>query len=42
MRTLVLTRSEVERLAEMELAIAAVESAFAAFGRGEATMPAKV
>jgi len=42
MRTLMLTRSEVERLATMELAVFAVERAFAAFGRGEATMPPKV
>ena len=42
MKTLVLTRSEVERLATMELAVEAVESAFAAFGRGEASMPPKV
>ena len=42
MKTLVLTRSEVERVATMELAVAAVESAFEAFGRGEASMPAKV
>jgi ornithine cyclodeaminase/alanine dehydrogenase len=42
MKTRVLTRVEVERLATMELAVEAVESAFGAFGRGEATMPAKV
>jgi len=42
MKTLMLTRSNVERIATMELAVAAVESAFAAFGRGEATMPPKV
>jgi len=42
MKTLVLTRSEVERVATMELAVGAVESAFAAFGRGEASMPPKV
>jgi len=42
MRTLVLTRSEVERVATMELAVAAVEDAFAAFGRGEASMPPKI
>jgi alanine dehydrogenase len=41
-KTLVLTRSEVEQVATMELGVAAVESAFAAFGRGEATMPPKV
>ncbi|MGB3049509.1 MAG: ornithine cyclodeaminase family protein [Polyangiales bacterium] len=42
MKTLVLTRSDVEPLASMELAVSAVEGAFAAFGRGEATMPPKV
>jgi len=42
MKTLLLTRSEVEQVATMELAVAAVERAFAAFGRGEATMPAKI
>lgn len=42
MRTRVLTRREVEQIASMELAVDAVETAFAAFGRGEATMPAKV
>jgi len=42
MKTLVLTRSEVEGIATMELAVQAVEGAFAAFGRGEATMPPKV
>lgn len=42
MKTLVLTRSEVEQVVSMKLAVAAVERAFAAFGRGEATMPPKV
>jgi ornithine cyclodeaminase/alanine dehydrogenase len=42
MKTLVLTRAEVERVATAELAVTAVEQAFAAFGHGEATMPAKV
>lgn len=42
MRTLILTRSDVERVASMELAVDAVEAAFAAFGRGEASMPPKV
>lgn len=42
MRTLVLTRSDVERVVTMELAVEAVERAFAAFGRGEATMPPKL
>lgn len=42
MKTRVLTRSEVEQVATMELAVTAVESAFGAFGRGEVTMPPKV
>ncbi len=42
MKTLVLTRSDVEQVATMELAVVAVEGAFAGFGRGEATMPPKV
>lgn len=42
MKTLVLTRAEVESVATMELAVHAVEEAFAAFGRGEATMPPKI
>lgn len=42
MKTLVLTRSEIEKIATMELAVRAVERAFAAFGRDEATMPPKV
>jgi ornithine cyclodeaminase/alanine dehydrogenase len=42
MNTLLLTRADVERIATMELAVSAVERAFAAFGRGEATMPPKV
>jgi alanine dehydrogenase len=42
MKTLVLTRSEVEQIATMELAVTAVEKAFGAFGRGEASMPPKV
>ena len=42
MKTLVLTRREVDLIATMELAVDAVERAFAAFGRGEAEMPAKV
>ena len=42
MKTRMLTRSEVERLATMEVAVSSVERAFAAFGRGEATMPPKV
>jgi alanine dehydrogenase len=42
MKTMVLTRSEVEQVASMKIAVAAVEDAFAAFGRGEAIMPPKV
>ncbi|MDH3725988.1 MAG: ornithine cyclodeaminase family protein [Myxococcales bacterium] len=42
MKTLVLTRVDVEHAVTMELAVAAVERAFAAFGRGEASMPPKV
>jgi ornithine cyclodeaminase/alanine dehydrogenase len=42
MKTLVLTRSEVEAVTTMELAVTAVEGAFAGFGRGEASMPPKV
>jgi ornithine cyclodeaminase/alanine dehydrogenase len=42
MKTLVLTRADVEQVATMELAVTAVERAFAGFGRGEATMPPKV
>lgn len=42
MKTLILTQTDVERVATMELAVDAVERAFAGFGRGEATMPPKV
>lgn len=42
MKTLILTRADVERVATMELAVDAVERAFAGFGRGEAIMPPKV
>ena len=42
MKTLVLTRADVERVTTMQLTVEAVEGAFAAFGRGEATMPPKV
>jgi ornithine cyclodeaminase/alanine dehydrogenase len=42
MKTLFLTRSDVEGIATMDLAVTAVETAFAAFGRGEATMPPKI
>jgi len=42
MKTLVLTRFDVEQVTTMELAVSAVEGAFAGFGRGEASMPPKV
>ena len=42
MKTLILTRKEVEPIATMALAVDAVERAFASFGRGEAVMPPKV
>jgi ornithine cyclodeaminase/alanine dehydrogenase len=42
MKTLVLTRADVEQVATMELAVFAVERAFVGFGRGEANMPPKV
>ncbi len=42
MQTLILTQSEVRSALTMEAAVAAVEAAFAAHGRGEALMPAKV
>ena len=42
MKTLVLTRKDLEELATMQLAVDAIERAFAAFGRGEASMPPKV
>ena len=42
MKTLVLTRGDVERVTTMEIAVADVERAFAGFGRGEASMPPKV
>ena len=42
MKTLVLTQSEVKEVTTMELAVTAVEGAFAGFGRGEASMPPKV
>ena len=42
MKTLVLTRSDVEKATTMDVAVQAVEEAFAAFGRGEAIMPPKV
>ncbi len=42
MKTLLLTRSEVRSALTMEAAVAAVEEVFAAHGRGETRMPAKV
>lgn len=42
MDTLILTRGETEALLDMEHVVGAVEGAFAAYGRGEAYMPAKV
>ncbi len=42
MKTLLLTNSEVRAALTMEAAVAAVEEAFAAHGRGETLMPAKV
>lgn len=42
MKTLILTQSEVRSVLTMERAVEAVEQAFAAYGRGQALMPAKV
>ena len=42
MKTLVLGGAEIEKILTMELAIPAVERAFAAHGRGEAVMPTKL
>lgn len=42
MKTLILNRADLDSLASMELAVSAVERAFAFFARGEAVMPAKV
>lgn len=42
MDTLILTRGETEALLDMDRVVGAVEGAFAAYGRGEALMPAKV
>src|SRR6185369_5530135 len=42
MRTLLLTGNDVRSLLSPELAVPAVERAFAAHGRGETIMPAKV
>jgi alanine dehydrogenase len=42
MKTRILTQSEVQRLIPIDQAVAAVELAFAAHGRGETQMPPKV
>jgi alanine dehydrogenase len=42
MKTLILAGKDVEKVLTMELAIPAVEKAFAAHGRGEAVMPPKL
>lgn len=42
MKTLLLARGDLEQILTMELAIPAVEAAFAAHGRGEAVMPPKL
>lgn len=42
MKTRILTQDQVHSLLKMELAVPAVERAFAAHGRGETVMPAKV
>ena len=42
MKTLVLAGKDIEKILTMELAIPAVERAFAAHGRGEALMPPKL
>ena len=42
MRTLVLSRRDVEAVSTMPMAVDAVEEAFAAYARGEAEMPPKV
>lgn len=42
METLLLNQSEIQSLVTMEEAVSAVEEAFAAHGRGETLMPAKV
>ena len=42
MKTRILTGSQVSEVLGMDLAVAAVERAFAAHGRGEALMPPKV
>lgn len=42
MKTLLLGRKDLEKILTMELAVPAVEAAFAAHGRGEAIMPPKL
>ena len=42
MKTLVLTRQDVDHVVTTKLTVDAVEQAFAAFGRGEGSMPPKV
>jgi ornithine cyclodeaminase/alanine dehydrogenase-like protein (mu-crystallin family) len=42
MKTLVLAGKDLEKILTMEIAIPAVEKAFAAHGRGEAVMPPKL
>src|SRR5690349_4034599 len=42
LRTLVLTYDDVQQLADMTLAVEAVEQAFAAHAQGRARMPSKV
>lgn len=42
MDTLILTQSDIAELISMDAVVGAVENAFAAYGRGEAQMPAKV
>ncbi len=42
MRTLILAKADMARVATTEVAVRAVEEAFGAFGRGEAEMPAKI
>jgi ornithine cyclodeaminase/alanine dehydrogenase len=42
MDTLILTQSDIAELISMDAVVDAVEKAFAAYGRGEAQMPAKV
>ncbi len=42
MKTLILSRADLQKILTMEMALAAVEHAFAVHGRGEAQMPPKV